>query len=249
MNEFRDCSNAAIRDLLPDLLHERLDAGIRAEVDAHVASCTDCREELALLRGMQSMVARATPRMDVAYIMGALPRAASGQRTAAVARRRPVWSDWRIAAAVAAIAVGGTSAAVLARGRGNFATELDTVVTAQARAAQVGAGRSTAPVASAPRTLDSASAGAESAAAAKVAAPAPTPTPTQTVATASDAASSVSGASADAGSDPSGPRLNGLSTRQLQTLLGEIDHLQTVPVTDPDPIAIRVDTRATPEGA
>src|SRR5438093_1509752 len=39
-------------------------------------------------------------------------------------------------------------------------------------------------------------------------------------------------------------RLAGLNERQLKTLLGEIARLQPVPVTDPEPIATRVNTKA-----
>ena len=57
-----DCSNAEIRDRLPDLLHERLDASARATVAAHVADCADCREELELLRDVRAALAAQTPR-------------------------------------------------------------------------------------------------------------------------------------------------------------------------------------------
>src|SRR4029078_419075 len=45
-----DCLNAEMRDLLPDLLHDRLAADVRAAVTAHVSACIDCREELEVLR-------------------------------------------------------------------------------------------------------------------------------------------------------------------------------------------------------
>ena len=62
-----DCPNAEIRDQLPDLLHDRLDASARAAVTAHVASCVDCRDELELLRGVHGMLigARAARRRRV----------------------------------------------------------------------------------------------------------------------------------------------------------------------------------------
>jgi len=40
-----DCVNAEIRDQLPDLVHERLDASALAIVMAHVDGCIDCRDE------------------------------------------------------------------------------------------------------------------------------------------------------------------------------------------------------------
>jgi len=41
-----DCPRGDMRDLLPDLVHEQLDAATRAEVARHVASCRACAEEL-----------------------------------------------------------------------------------------------------------------------------------------------------------------------------------------------------------
>src|ERR1051325_6664340 len=99
-----DCMNAEIRDQLPDLLHERLDASARAVVQAHVDGCVDCRDELQLLRNVQEMLLRQPPRVDVAYVVGALPKAAS--RSIRLEPRRRVWSDWRIAAAVTLLVAG-----------------------------------------------------------------------------------------------------------------------------------------------
>lgn len=109
-----DCPNADIRDRLPDLLHERLDVIMRAAVMAHVDGCVDCRAELELLRGVHGMLMSQTPRVDIAYVVKALPKRAT--RPVPVAPRRRVWSDWRIAAAVTVLAVGGGSFAVLRQG-------------------------------------------------------------------------------------------------------------------------------------
>ena len=58
-----DCTNAEIRDQLPDLLHDRLTVSVRDVVVAHVADCADCREELELLRGVRvAMLAWANGR-------------------------------------------------------------------------------------------------------------------------------------------------------------------------------------------
>lgn len=106
-----DCTNAEMRDQLPDLLHERLDASARAVVLAHVEGCVDCRDELQLLRDVRGVFDRATPRVDVSYVVGALPLPPA--RVVPASRRRHVWADWRVAAAVMLLAVGGTSVAVL----------------------------------------------------------------------------------------------------------------------------------------
>jgi anti-sigma factor RsiW len=104
-----DCANDQIRDLLPDLLHERLGSTERAAVEAHVASCADCRDELSLLRELRGSV-RGGPALDAAAIASAIPRYA-------VPVRRST-STWRIAAAITLVAAGGASLALAARDRG-----------------------------------------------------------------------------------------------------------------------------------
>src|SRR5262245_54070345 len=98
-----DCTNAEIRDRLPDLIHDRLDASERTAVMAHVAQCAECRAEVDVLRAARAMFETRAPRVDVGRIVGALPspRASAGRPT----RRRAI--DWRIAAAITVLAVGG----------------------------------------------------------------------------------------------------------------------------------------------
>jgi len=94
-----DCVNAEMRDRLPDLLHERLDAAARAAVLAHVEECTDCRAELALLRRVHGMMTKAAPSVDAQRIAQAIPaRRVSGTR----------WAQWGVAAAVVFL-IGGAS--------------------------------------------------------------------------------------------------------------------------------------------
>ena len=102
-----DCPNGEFRDLLPDYLHDRLTLADRRTVDVHLASCAACREELALLRDVRSTLRRA-PAVDMDAIAAAIPA-----YRAPAARR--VMSGWRVAAAVAAIVVGGSSVALLHR--------------------------------------------------------------------------------------------------------------------------------------
>src|SRR4051812_32594020 len=113
-----DCTNAEMRDQLPDLLHERLELSARANLMAHVGDCIDCRDELQLLRDVQAMIARQTPRVDVNYIVGALPKAPVVGVTPlraprGVEHRRPMWADWRVAAAVTLLLAGGGSFALM----------------------------------------------------------------------------------------------------------------------------------------
>src|SRR3982751_6805235 len=108
-----DCSNAEIRDRLPDLLHERLDLSSRAMIVAHVEDCVDCRDELELLRGVQKTLMAGAPRVDIKYVLGALPKPPA--RTVNIQPSRRRWTDWRIAAAVTLFVVGGGSAAIVNR--------------------------------------------------------------------------------------------------------------------------------------
>lgn len=109
-----DCTNAEMRDLLPDLLHERLDASARATVLAHVNLCVDCRDELTLLREIRDMATVRARPVNVAAIVSALPKPPA-QQTPVIRldSRRRIWSDWRIAAAVTLLVAGGGSYALV----------------------------------------------------------------------------------------------------------------------------------------
>lgn len=120
-----DCANVEMRELLPELAAGTLDALTRARVEAHLASCAECASELEMLRLVRAAFAGA-PGVDTQRIVAALPkpgvtaaptRAASapGVRGSAPPVRR--WIDWRIAAALTAITVGGLSLAVTDRMR------------------------------------------------------------------------------------------------------------------------------------
>ncbi|MEX2152868.1 MAG: zf-HC2 domain-containing protein [Gemmatimonadaceae bacterium] len=104
----RDCSNATMRDRLPDLLHERLPVAERADVRAHVAACPECRAELELLTRIQA--ATVTPRVDTSRIVAALPPHRGGYRGyRGYSWQRAAYSPMlRIAAAVVLLAGGAT---------------------------------------------------------------------------------------------------------------------------------------------
>lgn len=104
-----DCANGEVRDLLPDLLHERLTPAERQRVQAHVDGCAECRAELALLRGLRAAMHR-VPAIDTGAVAATIP--------AYRAPARRSWASWRAAAAVALIAVGGASVALVQRGSG-----------------------------------------------------------------------------------------------------------------------------------
>jgi anti-sigma factor RsiW len=207
-----DCPNAEMRDLLPDLLHDRLTASVRAEVTAHVAGCTDCREELELIRGLHGVVLLKAPRVDVAFVVNALPKPPQRDVKPIAARRR-TWADWRIAAAITLIAAGGSSVALLNRAP----TVADSVA--------VGAVVSQAPV-------DSQTGSAT---------PAPvTPAPAHTVAQTSAVAQNDEPAELGTGG-----RLSDLDDAQLKSLIDEIGKMKAVPITEPEPVSMRVDPRNT----
>src|SRR2546429_521739 len=101
-----DCPNAEMRDRLPDLLHEQLDARARAAVMAHVEDCVDCHVELALLR--EARVAL-SPSGVVSIDVASIARVVVERTRTPVSgspRRRVRWTDWRIAASIAVLAVG-----------------------------------------------------------------------------------------------------------------------------------------------
>lgn len=115
-----DCQRGDVRDLLPDLLHDRLDAATRAEVERHVARCAACTGELALLRAMRGALTRA-PRVDAARIAAAIGSAgvAPGAPPVPVAdvRHGARWRRWRAVAGIAAAALAVATWAVARGGR------------------------------------------------------------------------------------------------------------------------------------
>jgi len=205
-----DCSNAEIRDRLPDLLHERLDLSSRAMIVSHVEGCVDCRDELELLRGVQKTLMAGAPRVDIQYVLGALPKPPA--RTIGIQPSRRRWTDWRIAAAVTLFVVGGGSAAIV--NRITHAPGVDSLASAVVPRGGV-------------------------------------PIPSEDAATAAQpsrmlASGGNQDASADVGPDS---RFGGLSDGQLNDLVNEIERLQAVPVTEPEPVTITVDVKPTnPEG-
>ena len=101
-----DCTNVEMRESLPELLHGQLSGAARAQLEAHLASCSDCRAELELLQTARASIAAMAPgAIDTRAIVAALPRPRARWAPAAVQSR----SAWRIAAAVTVIALGGLS--------------------------------------------------------------------------------------------------------------------------------------------
>lgn len=215
MNE---CVSAEMRDAFPDLIHGSLDAARAANVEAHAASCAECRAELDLLRVVVASATKA-PAMDIGRIAAALPTPTrqglllhqGGGQPAAAGSRKPhsVWSRplLRVAATVAIVTAGGLSLVV---GRDVLNPERQ---------------------ASSPATRMTAATPLPGAAANQIAAAAPSVTPQQAVArhVASAAGLSLVGEVRD------------LSDEHLATLLSEMDRMDAMPGVEPEAITPAID--------
>jgi Putative zinc-finger len=109
-----DCANVEMRELLPELVAGTLDARTRARVEAHIASCAECASELETLRLVKSAFGNA-PAIDVQRVVAALPKSTAAPRVSRGSAPLKRWMDWRVAAALTMITVGGLSLAVTQR--------------------------------------------------------------------------------------------------------------------------------------
>ena len=107
-----DCDNAEVRDLLPDLAAESLAPAEMVRMQAHVDRCTNCAEELALIRTARAVRPRAVT-IDIAKIVAQLPKPTANRRHSSFAPGRGVW---RMAAAIGVLVVGGWSVLIVRSG-------------------------------------------------------------------------------------------------------------------------------------
>ncbi len=113
-----ECTNGEMRDLLPELVSGRLSAEMQLAVEAHVAECEECAEELTLLRALRPALMRG-PVVDAQRIAAAVraqvPASARSGSSGASAR----WSTPRrlAIAAAALLAVSAAGYVVATRGR------------------------------------------------------------------------------------------------------------------------------------
>lgn len=112
-----ECDTGEIRDVLPEYVHGQHDAVTRARVEAHLAACLVCAEELAFLRlARESFI---TPVVDlpvmVRAVVSSMPTQLATKRIPTTALRpsrlsRPSRvARWLIAAGVSFLLVGGAS--------------------------------------------------------------------------------------------------------------------------------------------
>ena len=104
MNE---CMEREIQEMLPDVLHGTVGPGERGRIETHLAGCGKCREELEVLRAVQS-AAIFSPSIEVAAIVRQIPP----YRIITPAVERAVPSRmirWLVAAGLALVAVGAGS--------------------------------------------------------------------------------------------------------------------------------------------
>ena len=102
-----NCTNSAIRDMLPDLEHAKLSTHVRQTVEEHLAGCESCREELRVIRTVRTATVFA-PSINVDRVVRQLPpyrMPVPGKEAPARARV----AQWLVAATVGVLLiVGGT---------------------------------------------------------------------------------------------------------------------------------------------
>lgn len=101
------CSDSNIQEMLPDLLHRTLADDARKRVEAHVATCESCQEDLDVLRMVKSAAVFA-PSIDADRVVRQLPP----YQTIIPAIERPASTrvvSWLVAASLALVVLGGGS--------------------------------------------------------------------------------------------------------------------------------------------
>ena len=203
-----DCPNAEMRDRLPDLLHERLDSATRTVVMAHVESCAECRAELTLIREAHVALVSGIRSVDVTVIARRVLERTRVPRASATRQplRRAAWAsllDWRVAASIAVLVVGGGSVLLM---NGNRAGQQPPAV-----------------VASPSVSTDAPHVGSSTAIAER------------TVRHESSTTTVPSRAELSAGGE-----VGDLSEADLRALLHDLNGMDAVPSTEPEPVVVRV---------
>lgn len=139
------CIDHEIQEMLPDVLHDALDSDARARVEAHLASCESCREELDVLRAVKTAAIFA-PSIDVDQVVRQIPP----YTPIVPGVERPVRTrvvSWLVAASLALAVAGGGSALVIRQWGGTSATNVaSSVPNVPRQATQTPAGVNREPV-------------------------------------------------------------------------------------------------------
>jgi anti-sigma factor RsiW len=209
-----DCANVEMRELLPELAAGTLDAASRARVESHVQGCAECASELETLRLVRASFTGAPP-LNTRRIVAALPkRPLQGSRPASPTPRVAArWVDWRVAAALTMITVGGLSVAVTQRHQTDRRGPIDSAVVSDIDSAVRMTEARTPP--SQPRASDTG----------RVQPPNVTTPPTR----------AASKAQLAFGRDDD---LDAASLRELLAVLDEIDRGPVAPSAEPDPSSV-----------
>ena len=109
-----ECPNLGVRERLPDLVNDSLGPAERELVLVHLTECAACTAEIEILRTTRLILVKTTPKVNVAGIVSALPQYGVTSIGAAPSARPRTWAtSWRMAAAMAFLAAGIGSFAVL----------------------------------------------------------------------------------------------------------------------------------------
>jgi anti-sigma factor RsiW len=99
------CIDTEIQEMLPDLIHESLDGNERRRVEAHLATCESCKEDLDVLRTIKSAAVFA-PTIDTDRVVRQIPPYRMIVPDVEQPQRTRMLS-WLVAAGVALAIVGG----------------------------------------------------------------------------------------------------------------------------------------------
>ena len=98
------CMSSEIQDLLPDLEHGKLNSAARQSVEAHLAGCESCREDLRIIRTVKSAAVFA-PNISVDSVVRQIPP----YRMPVPAKQMPARGhvmQWLVAATVGVLLIG-----------------------------------------------------------------------------------------------------------------------------------------------
>jgi hypothetical protein len=107
-----ECTNEAMRDLLPELAHDALSVEETARVRAHVAACAACASEMEILRTAGKLFDQFTPGVNTAAIVAALPAAPNSRPVLTLerpTRRRFAMPRYALAAAASLLILASLS--------------------------------------------------------------------------------------------------------------------------------------------